>query len=351
MFQRREFLAAVAAAGTLAGVPKFVGGAEIDRPLNWRSMTIQTTAKTRGNRAPVVTGVSLRPESSEIAIVGDDHYVSIYDQQTHRFVQHLGEHRDWVRATRYSPNGQQLVTAGNDRRIMLWSTDTYADPISLGTHPEAVIEVAFSSDGTKIATVGFEETLRIYETESTRLIQKLSCACQDNHAVAFSADGSQIAAGGRCGTIRVWDVASGQLTSEFTAHRKRIRSIEFDSQGRVLSCGEDQMVRLTDSTAPREPVSLTRQSAKLFDVKLIADDVVATAGADNKIHIWRISDSYHVGALKGHTGTVSCLDVNSSQLVSGSYDTQVRVWTLQEGLNGQADRHTQLNPGWNGKLK
>ena len=59
MFQRREFLAAVAAAGTLAGVPKFVGGAEVDRPLNWRSMTIQTTPKSKGNRAPVVTGVSL----------------------------------------------------------------------------------------------------------------------------------------------------------------------------------------------------------------------------------------------------------------------------------------------------
>jgi len=88
----------------------------------------------------------------------------------------------------------------------------------------------------------------------------------------------------------------------------------------------------------------------LFDVKLIADDLVATGSADNQIHIWRISDSNYVGSLKGHTGTVSCLDVNETSLVSGSYDTQVRVWTLQTD-DAHGVRHTQLNQGWNEKLK
>lgn len=350
MFQRREFLAAVAAAGTLAGIPKFVGGAEIDRPLNWRSTAIQTVGKSKTNRSPVVTGVTLRPNSQQIAIVGDDHYVSVYDQAQNRFIKHLGEHKDWVRAARYSPNGTRLVTAGNDRRIMLWDAETYDSPVLLATHPDAVIEVAYSPDGSLIATTGFEDKLRIYDTETGLLTQTLDCACDDNHAVCFSADGASVAAGGRCGTIRVWEVSTGRLTSEIAAHRKRIRSIEFDSEGRLLSCGEDQVVRLTDPTLPAQPVKLSRQSAKLFDVRLISEDVVATAGADNKINIWRIDGSQHVGALHGHTGTVSCLDVNDTQLVSGSYDTQVRVWTLQE-IAGNADRHTQLNQGWNGKLK
>ncbi len=350
MFQRREFLAAVAAAGTLAGIPRFVGGAEIDRPLNWRSTTIQTVGKSKGNRSPVVTGVSLRPNSQQIAIVGDDHYVSIYDQAENRFLHHLGEHEDWVRSARYSPNGTRLATAGNDRRIMLWDTQSYEFPVELAIHPEAIIEVVYSPSGNQIAAIGFEDKLRIYDTESGQLVQTLECACNDNHAVGYSADGNQIAVGGRCGTIRVWEVATGRMTSEFTAHRKRIRSIEFDSQGDILSCAEDQVVRLTNPLLPAEPVKLSRQSAKLFDIKLISEDVVATAGADNQINIWRIKDSQHVGALHGHTGTVTCLDVNATQLVSGSYDTQVRVWTLQE-VARRADRHTQLNQGWNGKLK
>lgn len=350
MFQRREFLAAVAAAGTLAGIPRFVGGAEIERPLNWKSTTIQTVAKAKENRSPVVTGVSLRPNSQQLAIVGDDHYVSIFDQASDEFIHHLGEHQDWVRATRYSPDGTQLITAGNDCRLMLWNTENYEAPSQLARHPEAVIEIAYSPDGGQIATVGFEDKLRIYDTQTGRQLQVLECACNDNHAVAYSNDGRLLAAGGRCGTIRVWDVATGRLTSEFTAHRKRIRSIEFDTRGHILSCAEDQVVRLTNPNLPADPVKLSRQSAKLFDVKIISENIVATAGADNRINIWRINDSHHVGALKGHTGTVSCLDVNSTQLVSGSYDTQVRVWSLQQ-VNERADRQTQLNQGWNGKLK
>ena len=243
-----------------------------------------------------------------------------------------------------------MITAGNDCRLMLWNTEDYRVPTELAKHPEAVIEIAYSPDGSQIATVGFEDKLRIYDTQTGRQLQIFQCVCNDNHAVAYSNDGRLLAAGGRCGTIRVWDIATGRLTSEFTAHRKRIRSIEFDTRGHILSCAEDQVVRLTNPNLPAEPVKLSRQSAKLFDVKIISENIVATAGADNRINIWRINDSHHVGALKGHTGTVSCLDVNSTQLVSGSYDTQVRVWSLQQ-VNERADRQTQLNQGWNGKLK
>ncbi len=350
MIQRREFLTSCATVCAFASWPKFVNAKDQFRTLNWRSVTIQTVAKTDGNRAPVVTGVSLRPNSTEIAIVGDDHFVSIYDQSTNRFTEHLGEHKDWVRAARYSPSGEQLVTAGNDRRLMIWDTERYDTPTLMSTHPEAIIEVAFNPDGSRLATAGFEESLRIYDTQSTQLVQKLEGACNDNHAVAFSVDGQLIAAGGRCGTIRVWEVPSGNMTAEFQAHRNRVRSIEFDSNGLILSCGEDQKVKLTNPQQPRTPVQVAKQSARLFDSKLIGGDLVATGSADNQIHIWKLTDLSHVGMLEGHTGTVCCLDVNETKMVSGSYDTQVRVWDLQTD-EALGVRHTQLNQGWNGRLK
>ena len=351
MIQRREFLTTFATACAVTSLPKWATAKDGNRTLNWRSKTIQTVAKTSGNRAPVVTGVSLRPESNEIAIVGDDHYISVYDQSLDRFTEHLNEHEDWIRAARYSPAGDRLVTAGNDRRVISWSTDKYDLPTLIATHPEAVIEVAFNSDGTRLGTVGFERSLRIYDCQTTQLLQKLECACDDNHAVAFSLDGQLIAAGGRCGTIRVWQAGSGALAAEFKAHRNRIRSIEFNPNGHILSCAEDQTIRLTDPMRPSTPVKVARQSARLFDTKLIADNFVASGSADNRIHIYRIDDSAWIGSLEGHTGTVCCLDANESHLVSGSYDTQVRVWELQaEDANGV--RHTQLNQGWkNGRLK
>ena len=351
MFQRREFLTTLVSTCAITSLPKWTSAKDANRILNWRSKTIQTVAKTSGNRAPVVTGVSLHPDSSEIAIVGDDHFISIYDQKTSRFTQHLNKHKDWIRAALYSPAGDQLITAGNDRRVISWSTDTYENPTLIATHPEAIIQVAFNPAGTRLATVGFETSLRIYDSQSTQLVQKLECACNDNHAVAFSSDGQLVAAGGRSGTIQVWQVETGNLSAEFRAHRNRIRSIEFDANGNILSCAEDQTIHLTDPMRPATPIKDLRQPARLFDTKLIADNLIASAGADNLVHIWRIDDSSLVGSLKGHTGTVSCLDSNETILVSGSYDTQVRIWDLQ-AEDATGIRHTQLNQGWkNGQLK
>lgn len=350
MIKRREFLAIASATCAVTCFPRHSQAQAQERSLNWRSSTIQTVAKSGKQRAPVVTGVSMRPASGELAIVGDDHFISIYDQTTHQFTHHLGDHEDWVRTACYSPRGDALITSGNDRRVLLWNTGIYDRPTRIATHPQAVIDVAFSPDGTKLACVGFERALRVYDVASTRLLMTLECACSDNHAVAFSPDNRLIAAGGRSGKVLVWDAASGRKVAEVPAHRKRVRSIEFNPQGNILSCGEDQTICMTDIAIPEKPMKVARQSAKLFDIKLVDQNLVATAGADNKIHLWRTNDSYYVGALKGHTGTVACLDSNATQLVSGSYDTQVRVWTLQlEDARG--DRQTQLNQGWNEKMK
>ncbi len=350
MYKRREFFASIAAGCAAIAVPKLAFASTPDRSLNWRSTTIQTIAQTEGNRAPVVTAVAFRPRSNELAIVGDDHFIGIFNRNANQFVQHLREHDDWVRAARFSPTGELLATAGNDRRILIWDTNNYQTPSRIALHPEAVIDIAFSPDGSQLASVGFERSLRIYDVASRQVVRELECACDDNHTVAFSKDGEWIASAGRCGTVSVWSVATGVLEARYAGHRNRVRSLEFDDQNQILSCGEDQTFKLTNPSDPATPISEARQSARLFDIKLIGNDMVATGGADNLIHIWRASNAEHVGVLKGHTGTVCCLDANARHLVSGSYDTQVRVWTLESNVANQ-DRQTRLNKGWNQKLK
>ena len=155
--------------------------------------------------------------ASLLAIVGDDHQVGIYDQANQLYVDHIGIHTDWIRATRFSPDGQILVTAGNDRTVRFWATSDWETPAITKNHQHAIIEVAFAHQQPWLATVGFEKTLMIYDARQGREVQQLTCGCKDNHAVAFSADDRLIAAGGRNGTIRIWDVASGKLNVEITA--------------------------------------------------------------------------------------------------------------------------------------
>ena len=79
MIQRRQFLgAATAAAVTLTGLSaRAVSAATAAGSLGWQSKVIQTVKHGNLKRKPVVTGVSLQPNGNLLAIVGDDHYVSL----------------------------------------------------------------------------------------------------------------------------------------------------------------------------------------------------------------------------------------------------------------------------------
>jgi WD40 repeat protein len=288
-----------------------------------------------------------------LAIVGDDHYICIYDLDSRRFAKHIIEHTDWVRCARYSPDGVVLATGGNDRNLRVWNASNWNAPPIVHQHSDAVFDLAFSNDSAKIATVGFGDKLRIHESATGRQIVELECAGPDNHSVAFSDDSSLIAAAGRNGEIRVWrSTGDGQyeVVANITGvHRRRIRSIQFTPDNKIVSCGDDQIVCLTDPRNATIAATLPRHDAKLYSVKLLNQDILAAGGSDNIIHIWRFSDAFKLGQLKGHTGTIACLDFCGLRLVSAGYDTQVRVWQLAGNL-GPGGRQTQLTDGWNQKI-
>ncbi|MFO0527529.1 MAG: WD40 repeat domain-containing protein, partial [Planctomycetota bacterium] len=189
-----------------------------------------------------------------------------------------------------------------------------------------IFGLAFSPGGDSLASVGFSSTLFIYDMVNRQERRRLECPCEDMRAVAYSRDGELVAAGGRCGTVRVWEAASGKPAAEFKVHQQRIRSLQFNSRRQILSCGDDQVVALTDPFQPALSQQLPRQASKLFAVTLLDDQTCATSGSDNRIAIWDLETRKSLGSLKGHTGTVSCLSSGQQLLVSGSYDTQIRIW-------------------------
>lgn len=347
MMQRRHFLGTMAAT-CLATTALPIAAQD---QLNWSCDAVQTLPQAPKKRAPVVTGVCLSPDESQLVVVGDDHFVSVFDLAAKRFARTLSAHRDWVRAAAFSANGKRLATVGNDRMVLLWDAATWSNPIMLAHQAHAVFDVAFAPQTPMLATVGFGKTLNLFDLETNQQTAQLECSCEDMHAVGFNQDGSLVAAGGRDGVIRVWNVAQRSVVAEYQGHRQRIRSLEFQSNGNILSCGDDQLVQSADPFRKDNVVALPRQLCKLFAVTLLGDDLCATSGSDNQIGIWQLSTQQQLGILAGHTGTVSCLTASPKLLVSGSYDTQIRVWhrTEQTGLPG--DRQTKFEPGWSSRVK
>ena len=90
MIQRRHFLGTAAIGLAHFALPQrsFAFTAAELPHLNWRCDVIETKPHTRSRRNPVVTGVDVRADGDLIAVVGDDHFVFLYDVAKERFTHH-----------------------------------------------------------------------------------------------------------------------------------------------------------------------------------------------------------------------------------------------------------------------
>jgi WD40 repeat protein len=296
--------------------------------LNWPTRIVDS--HRAGQISPVVTGIAIRPQAAEAAVVGDDHIVHLVDLSDGRLLKTLPGHQDWIRTLAFSPDGQSLITAGSDRRILKWDLSTQRWSI-LATGDASIESIAFSPDGQRLAAVGFESQVRIFDVRTGRALATLDCPCADLRAVGFSPDGRRLAAGGRSGELLVWEAAGDRWKqiSRAAVHQQRIQELEFASPDQILTVSEDRTVHLLSLIDPQQSGIVVTLPGKLYAMAVISPNLIACGGTDNRISLIDLQRKEVIGYLAGHRGTISSLAFAGQTLVSGSYDGETRVWQTQ----------------------
>lgn len=318
--------------------------------LDWRCRVVQFDPEPNHDSAPVITEVTAQNEGGVIAVVGDDHLVRLCRKEDGQLVAKLRGHTDWVRTAQFSLDGSTLVSAGNDRNILEWDLANYEMVRRVGLHANAIASVAFHPNGNELATVGFDDRLVIYDLGNERIQSELKCPCDDMRTVSYSNDGSMIVAGGRSGKLRIWDSVSGNILRDVEVHRRRIhRAIFLPDDRTIVSCAEDRLVKLTDIEA-EQPVELPRRPCKVQTVAHLGPDLIASGGSDNLIRLWNRRSLEEIGQLVGHRGTVTSIAFDGTALYSGSYDTELRIWTVSDEVARGWQTAPRLGQGSNGLI-
>ena len=83
---------------------------------------------------------------------------------------------------------------------------------------------------------------------------------------------------------------------------------------------------------------LPERPAKVFALAFVGPQLLAAGGSDNLIRIWDLGTRQEIGQLSGHQGSIAALVCDGSTLVSGSYDTTIRLWSVKERVANKAGR-------------
>jgi WD40 repeat protein len=246
----------------------------------WNADGVKSMALV-GHRQSVLGLAEIRP--GVIASISRDRTLRYWDLSTGKCTAIVEAHEAAVLAIARLPDGS-IATGGADHEIRMWAStgDTLA---TLSEHTGWVWGVTPVGKGF-LASASEDGTVRLWQlsdnscitvssgTTPLRTIDAQPDNCSDGESL--------VAAGDSEGWIRLFRVNdAGFCTSEgkFRAHAAAVRRVRFLSDGRLASCGEDNLMRIWAVT-DRQLVHERRHGNCATDVAELAPGKLLSCGYD-----------------------------------------------------------------------
>ena len=205
---------------------------------------------TVGKELDIVMAADLTPDGKIVALGGPGKVVKGYEVATGKLLYEIKKHTDWITALEFSPDGNRLATGDRSGGIHLWEAKQGGILVSLSEHKDAIMSLSWRGDSQLLAS------------------------------------------GGEDGNFIIWDAREGwPMSTTANAHKPKpvgtvygkvpsgVLSLQFMSDGRVVSVGRDSMIRIwgsdgkAKSATPKPAEALLTKVAASYDSKLtIAGD-------------------------------------------------------------------------------
>lgn len=221
-----------------------------------------------------------------------------------------------------------LASGGRDRLIRLWHLDG-APQGTLPGHRQSVLGLAALADGS-LASISRDGDLRLWDLQAgtcTRVVKAhagsglavlalhdgtLATGGADGVVRHWQADGSpiatlggvggwvwslaefaegQLACASEDGALRLWDLRAGRCIATLPG-RAPLRDVVALGDGRLASGDNEGGLTIRERTGGTwQPVRRLRaHRAAVRRLRLIGDGLLASAGEDNRVCVWRLAD-------------------------------------------------------------
>jgi WD40 repeat protein len=224
--------------------------------------------------------------------------------------------------------------------LRVWDLETGQPVWERKVDASAITDVAYSPGGRWLATTAVHEresggAVRLWDAETGREIRTFEEPSARAYGVAFSPDGRWLASGWGGGMVRVWDTGDpAGKAREPERYIGTVRRVNFLPDGRLASAGGSWQgspfgeVKIWDLSTGCV-VDLRGHTDEVYALACSPDGRrLATGGNDQTIKLWDTTTGEEVFTLRGHTAPLSCVafSPDGRRIASGSWDQTVRVW-------------------------
>ena len=203
---------------------------------------------------------------------GKNGHAIVWDVKTGKRITEVGKEFDQVMSADISPDHKLIALGSPSKKVKVYSTATGEEEYVISKHTEWVMSTAFSPDGVLLATSDRNGNVNVWEADNGGefyILGQHKGSCVD---LSWRADSNILASCSMDGTISTWEMNEGKLVKNWPAHGGGVQSVSFTPDGKIVSSGNDGLVRVWDingtklGEAPNQGDLVTKVVA-LFDSK------------------------------------------------------------------------------------
>lgn len=175
-------------------------------------------------------------------------------------------------------------------------------------------------DSEKILTGSDDTKINVFDTKTGALRNIL-----DGHeggVWALQYDGNILVSGSTDRSVRVWDIDTGKCLQVFHGHTSTVRCLVILKPTVIGKNSDGSPIMM-----PREPLIITGSrdsSLRVWRLPQVGERQIPPTASDH-------DNPYFIRVLNGHHHSVRAIAAHGDTLVSGSYDSTVRVWKISTG--------------------
>ncbi|XP_013912038.1 PREDICTED: telomerase protein component 1-like [Thamnophis sirtalis] len=238
-----------------------------------------------------------------------------------------------------------VASVSDDFTVGLWLSETLRpgpalqagiSPLSiLRGHTSGVTCCSFSLDGNYLATGSKDRALFLWDVrdplqKAPSLLRSL-LFCHQDWISSCAWIGTMLLSGSNDGTVCLWDMTTNECVQKFLGHQSPICGITTEKD-HVISMGRDGMLITWNLQGVEETRFLAHPSQTNhctgFRDPWQKDFMLAAAGADGTVKIWRPLTIEQPQVLFGHSASVCAAAATSSSFLTISKDKSVRIWAI-----------------------
>ncbi|XP_061350508.1 U3 snoRNP-associated protein-like EMB2271 [Gastrolobium bilobum] len=243
---------------------------------------------------------------------------------------------------------EQQEESGRVRRAIASSVEVGGEFGVLVKHRHSVTAVALSEDDLKGFSASKDGSIMQWDVNSGKCERykwpsdsvlrshglkdpQGSATRQSKHVLALSvsSDGRYLSTGGLDRHVHIWDTRTREHLQAFPGHRGPVSCLTFRQGTSELFSGSfDRTIKIWNVEDRTYMNTLFGHQSEVLSIDCLRKERVLTAGRDRSMQLFKVHEESRLVFRAPASSLECCCFVNNEELLSGSDDGSIQLWTV-----------------------